>query len=320
MFTLSCPWILLLLPLPLLIRLWPAHRQELKPLYVATLPHLSLHGPHQRHSMLLLALLAWGALLLALARPVWLSEPVPLEKPHRDLMLAIDLSDSMRTVDMLDNGRPVNRLSVVKRQLRQFVAQRAGDRIGLILFADHAYLMAPLTSDWQTLQSFIDELDFSMAGYLTSIGEAIGLSIKRFSDEGSRQKLLILLSDGRDTVGTISPIAAAKLAAKQQLRIYTIGLGSEVPIDDPLATSDINPAADLDEDTLKQIANETSGRYFRARDPESLAAIYQAIDELEPMETSQRFYQPRQELYPYPLLMALLLALLLAFFVRRRHG
>ena len=320
MFSLSWPWLLLLLPLPLLVRLWPAHRQEIQPLYIATLPHLSPVNPHRRYSLLLLALLAWAGLVLALARPVWLGEPVPLEKPHRDLMLAIDLSDSMRTVDMLEKGRPVNRLNVVKRQLRQFVAQRAGDRIGLILFADHAYLMAPLTRAWQTLQSFIDELDFSMAGYLTSIGEAIGLAIKRFSDEGSRQKLLILLSDGRDTVGALAPVAAAKLAAAQQMRLYTIGLGAEVPLDDPLASSDSNPAADLDEATLQQIANVTGGRYFRARDPESLAAIYQAIDELEPMETSQRFYQPRQELYPYPLLMALLLGLLQVFLVRRRHG
>ena len=320
MVTLGWPWLLLLLPLPLLIRLLPARQQEIEPLYVATLPHLSQQAPHRSYSLFLLALLIWSLLLLALARPAWLGEPEPLERPHRDLMLAIDLSDSMRTMDMLEQGRPVNRLQVVKRQLRQFVGQRAGDRIGLILFADHAYLMSPLTSDWRTLQSFIDELDFSMAGYLTSIGEAIGLSIKRFRDEGSRQKLLILLSDGRDTVGTVSPLAAATLAAQHQMRIYTIGLGAEVALDDPLASATDNPAADLDEQTLREIARVTQGHYFRARDPESLAAIYQEIDALEPMEKSQHFYQPRLELYAYPLALALLLSLWLAFLVRRRHG
>ncbi len=320
MLTLSWPWLLLLLPLPLLIRLLPARAQNVEPLYVPTLPHLSLHGPHRQNALFFLAWLVWCLLLVALARPTWLGEPVALERPHRDLMLAVDLSDSMRTVDMLEEGRPVNRLQVVKHQLREFVAQRAGDRMGLILFADHAYLMSPLTSDWRTLQSFIDELDFSMAGYLTSLGEAIGLSIKRFSDEGSRQKLLILLSDGRDTVGTVSPIAAATLAAKQQMRIYTIGLGAEVPLDDPLASAQDSPAADLDEKTLGEIARITQGQYFRARDPESLAAIYQEIDSLEPMEKSQRFYQPRHELYAYPLAIAVWLGLWLAYLVRRRHG
>lgn len=121
MVTLGWPWLLLLLPLPLLIRLLPARRQEIEPLYVATLPHLSQQAPHRSYSLFLLALLIWSLLLLALARPAWLGEPEPLERPHRDLMLAIDLSDSMRTMDMLEQGRPVNRLQVVKRQLRQFV-------------------------------------------------------------------------------------------------------------------------------------------------------------------------------------------------------
>lgn len=313
MVTLAWPWMGLLLLLPVLMRLLPAKQQNTAPVYLPTLPHLSLQGPYHRYGPLALAYCSWLLLVLALTRPVWLSEPIPLERPHRDLLMAVDLSDSMRITDMLDHGRQISRLDAVKQQLNQFIAHRAGDRLGLILFADHAYLMAPLTSDWQTLQSFVDELDFSMAGYLTSIGEAIGLGIKRLNDEGSRQKIMILLSDGRDTVGTLSPIEAAQLAAKAKMRIYTIGLGAE---NTPQSQ---DPDDDLDEDTLQKIASLTGGQYYRARDPASLSRIYTEIDSLEPMEKSQKYYQPRQELYPWPLALALSLGLILSIQLRRQH-
>lgn len=313
MLILAWPWLLLLLLLPLLVRrsLRAVPAMQGEPLLIPTLPYVSERPVSARRWQLVLLMLAWACLCLALARPQWLGEPVALEQAHRDLMLAVDLSDSMRTQDMVLNGAPVDRLSVVKQQLTQFVGHREGDRMGLILFADHAYVMMPLSADHATLAQFIDELDFGLAGHLTAIGEAIGLSLKRLEQQQTQQKVLILLSDGRDTVETLSPLTAATLAANAQMRIYTIGLGADDP-EDPDGSH-----SDLDEQTLTHIAALTGGHYFRARDPDSLAQIYQAIDKLEPSEISARFYQPRQELYPWPLALALALSLLLL--VRRLH-
>lgn len=306
MLTLVWPWCLLFTILPLLVRLLlPAKVQSYTPVYLPSLPHVHTQAPERSSGRFYLSLLAWVLLCLALARPQWLGDPVSLEQPHRDLMLAVDLSDSMRTQDMLEQGRTVNRLSVVKTQLKSFIGQRAGDRMGLILFADHAYLMAPLTSDWHTLTQFVDELDFGMAGHLTAMGEAIGLTLKRFASQKSKQKIMILLSDGRDTVETIPPLAAAELAKQAGMKIYTIGLGAEVALDDLLDNGGDNPSADLDETTLNQIALLTGGRYFRARDPQSLADIYQEISRLEPQERGHRFLQPRSELYLWPLALAI---------------
>ncbi|MCD8546967.1 MAG: VWA domain-containing protein [Aeromonadaceae bacterium] len=313
MLILAWPWLLLLLLLPLLVRRHLRAVPSLlgEPLVIPTLPYVSERPLATQRWQPLLLLLAWACLCLALARPQWLGEPLALEQAQRDLMLAVDLSDSMRTQDMVLEGAPVDRLSVVKQQLTQFVQRRQGDRLGLILFADHAYVMMPLSADHATLAQFIAELDFGLAGHLTAIGEAIGLSLKRLEQQQTQQKVLILLSDGRDTVETLPPLTAARLAANAQMRIYTIGLGAEDP-EDPDGSH-----SDLDEQTLTRIAAVTGGHYFRARDPDSLANIYQAIDELEPSERNARFYQPRQELYPWPLSLALALCLLLL--VRRLY-
>lgn len=320
MLTLIWPWFLPALVLPLLVRLLPSVAQHYDPVYIPSLPHVHNLPPEQSHWRFYCSLAAWVMLCLALCRPQWLGDPVPLEQPHRDLMLAIDLSDSMRTIDMLEQGKAVNRLSIVKSRLNQFIEARAGDRMGLILFADHAYLMAPLTSDWKTLTQFVDELDFGLAGHLTAMGEGIGLALKRFAMQNSKEKLMVLLSDGRDTVETIPPLAAAELAHKKGMKIYTIGLGAEIALEDELGNNS-NPSADLDETTLMQIATITGGRYYRARDPDALAAIYQEINQLEPKERGQRFLQPKHELYVWPLGLAILFYLAGHFSLlrRRRH-
>lgn len=308
------PWWLLLFPLPLLLRIWRAPRRLLQqPLQITSLPHLSPQAPRQDGWLHAGAWLVWSLLLLALARPVWTGQPIPLESPYRDILLAVDLSDSMRTPDMQQQGQPLSRLAVVKSQLHDFIAQRAGDRMGLILFADHAYTMAPLTSDWQTLQSFVDELDFSMAGTLTALGEGIDLAIERSRIEGSQQRILVLLSDGRETVGTVDPYAAIRRAHEAGLRIYSIGFGAE-PQDLPATQQ-----ADLDEPLLQAMANQTGGQYFRARDPDALANIYQEINRLEPRESGKRLFYPRSELFCWPLLGLALLSLLLFWRIRRQH-
>lgn len=312
---LNWPWWLILLPLPLLLRWMPARQRLLqRPLHIASLPHLSPQAPQQDAWTHAGAWLAWCLLLLALARPVWHGEPIPLDTPYRDILLAVDLSDSMRTRDMQQQGQSVSRLAVVKAQLHHFIAQRAGDRMGLILFADHAYTMAPLTNDWQTLQSFVDELDFSMAGSLTALGEGIDMAIARSRLEGSQQRLLVLLSDGRETVGIVDPYAAIQRAQAAGLRIYSIGFGAE-PLDQ-VATQQ----TDLDEPLLQAMAHQTGGQYFRARDPDALAHIYQEINRLEPRETGQRPYYPRTELFSWPLAAMALLVLMLLWRIRQQHG
>jgi len=304
MLTLAWPWPWLLLPLPWLLHriLPPACGTLSQPLPMPTLPLLSTTLPRQFLPPGLLAALAWILLLTALSRPQWLGEPLALALPQREILLAVDLSDSMRTRDMLENGSKVDRLAVVRQRLKAFVARRAGDRMGLILFADHAYRMMPVSDDWQTLDSFLDELDFGLAGHLTAIGEAIALALQGLDSGEQHQPVLILLSDGRDTVDESAPLAMARLAAQRGLKIYTIGLGARPrPGDGP----------DLDEPTLEAVAGLTGGRYFRARDPATLSGIYAEIDRLEPVARTQRYFRPREELYVWPLALALLALLTL---------
>ncbi len=304
MLTLAWPWLWALLPLPWLLRrlLPPARRPLSQPLPLPTLPLLSQSPPRRRLTPGMLLTLCWVLLLGALSRPQWLGEPLMLAPPRREILLAVDLSDSMRTRDMQEQAQRLDRLQVVRQRLKTFVARRAGDRMGLILFADHAYRMMPLSDDWQALTSFIDELDFGLAGHLTAIGAAIELALQGLESGQAHHPVLILLSDGRDTLDPAAPLMAARLAARQGLKIYTIGLGAEWQ---PGQQGD-DPAIDLDEPTLKAVASVTGGRYFRARDPSTLSAIYADIDSLEPVARKPQPFRPRHELYAWPLALALL--------------
>jgi Ca-activated chloride channel family protein len=256
------------------------------------------------------ALLCWLLLVVAAARPEWLGEPIELPETGRNLLLAVDVSGSMETAD-LDPGN-LSRLEVVKQVAGEFIQRREGDRLALILFGSQAYLQTPLTFDRTTVAILLDEAVIGIAGRETAIGDAIGMALKRLQGREG-EGVLILLTDGANTAGHVSPQKATELAAQQGLRIHTIGVGGAPrTVRGLLGRQRYNPAASLDEETLQLIAQRTGGQYFRATDRESLQAIYQRLDALEPVTQGSRVVRPVSALYPWPLGLSLLLSLLLA--------
>jgi Ca-activated chloride channel homolog len=318
-------WCFLLVPLPWVIRcfLRPVPEEGggiLCTPFAGELTGLSVRRgrPLSSWTISWLAWVAWVLLIIAAARPVWQGEPIEQAVSGRDLMLAVDLSGSMEIADFVLKGRKVDRLTATKAVAGEFIERRVGDRVGLILFGDTAYLQAPLTFDRKTVRTLLDESVIGLAGDKTAIGDAIGLGVKRLRDNPAGQRILILLSDGANTAGTVAPLQAAALAAQAGLKVYTIGIGAdEMVIRDLLGSRKVNPSQDLDEPTMRGIAEQTGGRYFRARDVKEMEQIYQMLDELEPVERDKRYYRPRTELYPWPLGAALILSLVLIT-IRRR--
>ena len=310
------PWIFLLLPLPWLVRyLWPPIPERGNALLVIPygsqlkLPcSTSTSNRQSSWLVLIIAYLIWMLLLCAASAPQWRGEPVTLMVSGRDLLLAVDLSGSMEVKDFQLQGKMVDRLTAIKQVAGEFIQRRQGDRLGLILFGRNAYLQAPLTFDRKTVQIFLDEAVIGLAGKETAIGDAIGLAIKKFQDHPQNQQVLILLTDGANTAGQITPLKAAQLAASEGLKIYTIGIGADERMTNTLhGNQRVNPSSDLDEKTLTSIAKHTGGRYFRARDTVALENIYQLLDQLEPIEDKSRIFRPTQSLYYWPLGLGLLL-------------
>lgn len=318
MIEFAWPYAFAVLPLPLLMALLtrPASRQPrvaLRVPFFAVMPKsIFAHHPMRPWLRRMLSLLAWIMLVSAAGRPQFVGEPVNLPITGRDLLLAIDISGSMEIEDMQLHDRLATRLEVVKSVAGDFIQRRVGDRIGLILFGAQPYLQTPLTFDRTTVSTLLDEAVVGLAGKETAIGDAIGLAIKRLQHQKSEQQVLILLTDGANTAGEVSPLQAARLAAQTGLTIYTIGVGADNYLAPGLFRfQQANPAADLDEATLKAIAQQTKGRYFRARDTRTLMAIYQILNKLEPASKDEETFRPRQELYPWPLAAALLMTVLL---------
>ena len=224
-------------------------------------------------------------------------------------MLGVDISGSMQEEDFRYAGRYVPRLAVVRELARQFIAEREGDRIGLILFGEQAYVQTPLTLDRATVQHFLAEATVGLAGKATAIGDAIGLSIKRLRQRPEGSRVLILLTDGANTAGNVEPQEAATLAHELGITIYTIGVGSDGTNRSAFGFPFGGRGSDLDEGTLIRIAEATGGRYFRARSTEEMAQIYATIDELEPTETAGEALRPRLEWFHWPLGLALVLGL-----------
>ena len=315
MFELAFPLALLLLPLPLLIWfLVPRARQIIPvaltvPFYdaLATLMKQKKQEPNSKISCYCFGLI-WVLIVLAASGPRWVGAPMPLAREGRNIMLVLDLSASMDLDDMALNGHLATRLSVVKQAAKQFVSQRAGDLIGLILFGSRAYLQTPLTYDHRNVLMRIDDATVGLAGTTTSIGDALGLAIKRLQEVPPTGRVIILLTDGANNSGVLSPLKAAQLAKLDNMKIYTIGLGSNA---DPRAMHHLlmglNPAVDLDESTLKKIAQTTGGRYFHATDPQTLQAIYQTINRMEAVQQEKLTVRPQQAYYPWILALALLI-------------
>ncbi|MFT6927538.1 MAG: Ca-activated chloride channel family protein [Psychromonas sp.] len=311
MFEFVYLWIFFLLPLPLLIRyLLKAKQINYTQVWIPLAEGLSEQRSSTARGSLtsIIPWLAWLLLLAALAKPVWFGDPIRLQQQSRDMMISLDLSGSMQEEDMPLNGQTVDRLTLVKNLLKTFIEQRKGDRLGLILFADHAYLQTPLTFDLKTIQQMVDESEIGLAGTKTAIGESIAMAIKRFVENQNEQRVLILVSDGANNSGSIEPIQAAKQAAKNNITIYTIGIGAEQMIKRGIfGNQRINPSADLDEKALTEIATLTGGKYFRARNQTELQNIYQTLNKLEPINSDFMSFRPEKDLFYWPLSTALIL-------------
>ncbi|WP_416308218.1 vWA domain-containing protein [Neptunicella sp. SCSIO 80796] len=317
MFEFAWPWVFIVLPLPLLVRWLPARQQQQS--VALRVPNLTdsletqTSQPKLNYWKLLLATLIWLCLVGAAARPQWLGEPMSIPAEGRDLMVAVDLSGSMKIDDMQINGRQVDRLMMIKYVLSEFIQRRVGDRLGLILFADTAYLQAPLTYDRNTVTQLLEESVIGLVGEQTAIGDAVGLAVKRFEQKKDSNRVLVLLTDGQNTAGNISPAQATELAKANKITVYTIGVGADqMQVQSFFGTRTVNPSQELDEKMLSHIAEQTGGRYFRARDAQDLEHIYAILDELEPIARESRQMRPLQALFFYPLAVALVLSLLIA--------
>jgi len=324
MIDFTWPWMFLALPLPWFVRKFlpaaettrgaalrvPFLREFARPADIARLGH--------RSWPLWFAFAAWLLIVGASSRPQWLGDPLALPVSGRDLVLAVDLSQSMRETDFQIQGRQVDRLTATKWVANDFIARREGDRIGLILFGEQAYLQTPLTFDRDTVLTLLNEAQIGLAGRATAIGDAIGLAVKRLRNNDKGNRVLILLTDGANTAGEVDPLQAAELAAREGLTVYTIGIGAdEMIVRGLLGSRRINPSADLDEKMLRAIADQTGGRYFRARDTAELEKIYSLLDELEPVERDTEIFRPVTALFHWPLAAAICLIVLLMIFKLR---
>ncbi|USD43902.1 VWA domain-containing protein [Vibrio sp. SCSIO 43135] len=318
-FALEWWWMLAVLPLPILIY-WraPATRQT-TPIHLPYLPQSEGKTAPKNWAARLLAALIWICLVVASARPVWYGDPITAQPKHRDVMLVVDLSYSMKQADMKQGDKYIDRLTAVKQVLSEFIAKREGDRLGLVLFADHAYLQTPLTLDRNTVADQLNQTVLRLIGTQTAIGDGIGLATKTFIDGDAPQRVMILLSDGSNNAGVLDPIEAANIAKKYGTTIYTVGVGAgEMMVKDFFMTRKVNTAEDLDEQALTKIADITGGQYFRARDSQDLAQIYDTINQLEPVSQATQTWRPQTEWFPYPLGAALVLSLVLIV-LRRNH-
>ena len=334
MFNFLWPWMIVLLPMPLLVRYlgraWRRSAADDAPELLfpdaarirAAFGAQDVSPPRGSRLPLLLLSLAWLGLVGALMQPQVTDRFTQVKNQGYDLMLAVDLSGSMRALDFSLDGERISRVDVIKSVVGKFVQERQGDRIGLILFGEHAYLQVPLTGDTQAIGAMLDNAQSGEAGDSTAIGDAIGVAVDNLRHRPGKDKVLVLLTDGADNASTIPPLQAAKLAAQYGIRIYTIGVGSNGPVPIPDENGQIVMAQmDLDEGLLKQIAAMTGGGYFRATDTEALQTIYSQINQLEKTEAEARSYQVSRPLYRYPLGAAMALLLLYGFatLIGRRH-
>lgn len=311
MLSFAFPWAFLLLPLPLLVWFFvPPYREESRALRVPFFKSVAeaagktpaqgaVERPRGRLQMTA-AILCWCLMVTGLARPEILGEAIVIEKAARDMVLAVDISGSMDARDMVDtDGQPQQRLEAVKSVINDFIAERDGDRIALIVFGTNAYLQTPFTEDLDSAAELMAQTQVGMAGPHTAIGDAIGLALRTFEASDIEQKVLILLSDGADTNSAMSPLNATEIAVSAGVVIHTIGVG------DPNASGDDR----VDLDALETIAKRAGGQFFVAGDVEGLRAVYEEIDALNPRTVETTSFQPRESIAHYAFAAALLLGL-----------
>jgi Ca-activated chloride channel homolog len=322
--TFAWPWAFALLPLPLLMRWWPRRAGAAAVLRVPyAAPELQAiaqaPGGWALQPGRWLAWLGWALLCTALARPQQLGEPVMPQQQARQMMLAVDLSGSMSEPDMELGGRVVDRLTAAKAVLADFLERRQGDRVGLLVFGQRAYALTPLTADLASVRDQLRDSVVGLAGRETALGDAIALSVKRLREQPQGQRVVIVLTDGVNTAGALQPTKAAELAKAEGVRVHTIAFGGSGGYS--MFGIQVQPGGDdqIDETTLRRIASETGGQFFRARDTAELAGIYAELDRLEPVKSAAPAVQPRIERYPWPLAAALLVGLLAMLLPERRR-
>lgn len=321
------PWMIAFLPLPYLIRrFWRPAPEPQTALYA---PHLysrisnttasKIDQNQKQPSIPLLGWLIWISLILAAMRPIWYHTPTPFEASGKDMILAVDLSGSMEKNDMKVGAYPVDRLTAVKSVVHNFIRQRQGDRMGLVVFGSQAFFLSPLTYDLKALQALLDETEIAMAGNNTAIGDAIGMTVKHLPkslEKDHKTPVLILLTDGSNTAGSVMPMDAAERAAQAGLKIYTIGIGQ---VHSGRGSNFFGLSSrDMDIDTLQKIADLTQGRFFLASDTQQLDEIYQTINQLEANKHQLNHYRLRTELYIWPAAFAFMLLLINALI--KRYG
>ncbi len=318
MWSLAWPWMLLALPLPFIVRalMPPVVGTQDAGLRVPSFRGFEMLADRSEVEQLLnwrfwIAVVAWVLLVLAAARPERIGDELDVPVSGRNLMLAVDLSGSMDAKDFELGNRRVDRLTATKAVAGDFIGRREGDRIGLILFGERAYLQAPLTFDRRTVRVWLDEARVGIAGSKTAIGDAIGLAVKRLRERPTNSRVLVLITDGANNGGELDPLLAATLAAEESVRIHTIGIGAVPEEGGVLSRFGFNPGLDLDEPTLRAIAEQTGGEYFRAASSAELKAIGAALDRLEPAAQQPTQARLAEALYIWPLSAALLISLLM---------
>ncbi|MGB5987821.1 MAG: VWA domain-containing protein [Desulfobacterales bacterium] len=303
MLTLAHPWLLAVLPLPLILRrLLPAYGEQRPALRIpffqrwtaasGATPAQGAVVPRRSLLQAILLLVTWGAVVTALARPQWLEPPIVNQLPTRDLLLAVDLSVSMEARDFTNrDGQTVDRLTAVKEVLDEFLTRRQGDRVGLIVFGTAAFVQVPFTQDLEVSRQLLAETEVAMAGPKTALGDAIGLGISLFERSEIPQRVMIALTDGNDTGSRVPPHEAARIAADKGIVIHTVAIG------DPAAVGEEK----LDEEALRQVAQISKGEYYFAGDRDQLEEIYADLDRLETRQVETVSFRPRRDLFHWPL-------------------
>lgn len=313
MFRFASPYLLLLLAL-IPATMWYARQRLPRPALASsgTGAAEGLPGSFFMGMLWLMPALFYLALILsivALARPQWGARHMLVDSSGINIILAVDLSESMQALDFKNEGRIINRLEAVKQVVREFVANRSGDRIGMVVFGSHAYTQLPLTRDYDAIVSMLERLKIGAAGRSTALGDALGISLKRLEDVESRSNIIILLTDGRSNSGELAPMESAAIAKEKEVKVYTIGVGAKgrAPFlyNDPIfGKRYIYQRVDIDERTLQDVADETGGLYFRAQDLEGLKKIYDTIDNMEKTEVKVKTFAEYNDLYLYVLVPA----------------
>lgn len=314
------PVMFFLLPLPLILRVVlprTENRDEdaLKVPFFSEMESLTVSRKRALSGGLrfrrILGALIWILLVTAAAGPRWTGEPAKVPTEGRNLMLVLDISGSMEEADFLIQNTPVRRWDAVQAVANAFIKKREGDRVGIVLFGERAYLYAPLTFDLKTVSDLLKEADVGMAGPQTAIGDALGIALKTMADVPAESKVIVLLSDGAANAGRMKPLEAAGLAEKMKVKVYTVGAGSDtVQMNGLFGMMPFSRGDEIDEKTLKEIAQKTGGRYFRAKNTGELLEIYREIDALEPVKNDDVFVRPVKTLFYYPLAAAFGLSVL----------